>query len=196
MQHKLKTTMNIVRIIRKSACAAVILAAALFSVSCDKDENFGISGSDEGISYDYPGRRTAHVENRRVLLFYECGFNELYSYLRDNMDSEKFGLPKGYLPGSGRNDDVVLIFSKLAKNQSYKNVPSYLRRVYKDLEGKRGPGLCQGSLPRKGIWNGVRLPRIRMASERLLQQSFTIREGAPAFKWGEVFEEDDVIILP
>ena len=135
MQHKLKTTMNIVRIIRKSACAAVILAAALFSVSCDKDENFGISGSDEGISYDYPGRRTAHVENRRVLLFYECGFNELYSYLRDNMDSEKFGLPKGYLPGSGRNDDVVLIFSKLAKNQSYKNVPSYLRRVYKDLEG-------------------------------------------------------------
>ena len=124
--------MNIVRLIRKSACAAAILAASLFSVSCDKDENFGIDGKDEGINYTYPGRRTEYVESRRVLLFYECGFNSIYSYLRTNMEDD---LPKSYLPRKGRNDDVVLVFSKIAKNQNYKDVSSYLRRVYKDADG-------------------------------------------------------------
>ena len=110
--------------------AAVISATLTFSFCDPKDPDLGIEADEEGINYTPHGNRQAMKETRRVLLFYECGFNELYSYLRDNMDSEKFGLPKGYLPGSGRNDDVVLIFSKLAKNQSYKNVPSYLRRDY------------------------------------------------------------------
>ena len=71
-------TMNIVRSICKSlGCAAITVLASL-CVSCtDKDLNFGIDGDKEGTDYSYPGNRMAHVESRRVLLFYECGFNSL-----------------------------------------------------------------------------------------------------------------------
>ena len=127
-------TMNIVRSICKSlGCAAITVLASL-CVSCtDKDLNFGIDGDKEGTDYSYPGNRMAHVESRRVLLFYECGFNSLYNYLRTNMEDD---LDQGYLPGNGRNEDVVLVFSKLARNSNYNDVPSYLRRVYADPEGK------------------------------------------------------------
>ncbi|MBQ8062000.1 MAG: hypothetical protein IJ205_08715, partial [Bacteroidales bacterium] len=125
--------MNIVRtIIRSFRVAAIIAGSALFFSCTEKDENFGIDGDEEGIEYNYPGNRKAHIETRRVLLFYECGFNSLYGYLSDNMDVD---LEKGYLPDNGRNDDVVLVFSKIAKNANYKDVPSYLRRIYKDGEG-------------------------------------------------------------
>ena len=117
----------------KLISAAVVLAAAFSFHSCmDKDPDIGIDSGEEGIDFSYPGRRIGHIETRRVLLFYECGFNSLYSYLYENMDID---LPQGYLPGGGRNDDVVLIFSKIANNLNYKDVPSYLRRVYQDKEG-------------------------------------------------------------
>ncbi len=125
--------MNIVKTIISSLRVAVILAGSALCFSCvEKDENFGIDGKDEGIDYTYHGNRIDHVESRRVLLFYECGFNSLYGYLSTNMDVD---IEKGYLPGHGRNDDVVLVFSKIAKNANYKDVPSYLRRIYKDSEG-------------------------------------------------------------
>ena len=126
-------TMNIVNSIgRFLKVAAVVLASALMAGCEEKDENFIIDGSKEGINYNYPGNRKSLQETRRVLLFYECGFNTLYNYLKDNMEKD---LPEGYLPGGGRNEDVVLIFSKIANNQNYKDVPSYLRRVYKDMDG-------------------------------------------------------------
>jgi hypothetical protein len=126
-------TMNIVnKISRFLKVAVVVLASALMAACEEKDENFIIDGSKEGIKYNYPGNRQGIVETRRVLLFYECGFNTLYGYLGDNMEKD---LPQGYLPGGGRNEDVVLIYSKLALNQNYKDVPSYLRRIYKDRDG-------------------------------------------------------------
>ena len=126
-------TMNIVNNISRFLKVAVVVLASAFLAACDeKDENFVIDGSKEGIKYSYPGNRQGIVETRRVLLFYECGFNSLYGYLQDNMEKD---LPKGYRPGGGRNEDVVLIFSKLAYSQNYKDVPSYLRRVYADRDG-------------------------------------------------------------
>ena len=125
--------MDIIRIFRKPFRLAAILAVASFGISCtEMDENFGIDGSEEGINYNYPGNRIEHQETRRVILFYECGFNSLNDYLRQNMEVD---LPKGYLPGSTRKDDVILIYSKIAKNKNYKDVPSYLRRVYTDSKG-------------------------------------------------------------
>ena len=125
--------MNIVRKIGRILRATAFFAGAVLCFSCvEKDENFGIK-EQEGVSYKYPGNRIGHIETRRVLLFYECGFNSLYSYLADNMEDD---LEKGYLPSGGRNEDVILIFSKLAKNANYKDVPSYLRRIYKNAEGK------------------------------------------------------------
>lgn len=114
--------------------AAAVLAAAISLSSCDKrDPDIGIKPGEEGIDQRYHGSREGMPETRRVLLFYECGFNSLYDDLAKNMDED---LPQGYFPGSGRNDDVVLIYSKTALNLNYKSVPSYLRRVYKGADGE------------------------------------------------------------
>lgn len=125
MSHK-SIFMTIVR-------AVVVMTAGLWLSSCEKkDPNIGITSSEEGVSYKYPGNRIGMQETRNVLLFYECGFNSLYSDLSRNMEDE---LTKGYIPGGGRHENVLLVFSKFAKNGSYKDVPSYLRRLFKDSEG-------------------------------------------------------------
>jgi Clostripain family. len=56
-------------------------------------------------------------ESRQVLLLYEAGFNSLSSYIHQNINV----LRKGYLPGKGRAEDVVLVFSHLTlyDRQSY-----------------------------------------------------------------------------
>lgn len=126
--------MNSTKAIRKVLAAAAVLVASLAMSSCDeKDLNIGIDPKEEGIQYIYPGNRQPMEETRRVLLFYECGFNSLSDYLTKNMEEE---LPEGYIPTAGRNDDVILVFSKIALNLNYKDVPSYLRRIYKDPEGE------------------------------------------------------------
>ena len=112
--------------------AAVISATLTFSFCDPKDPDLGIEADEEGINYTPHGNRQAMKETRRVLLFYECGFNSLNYDLETNMT---VSLPEGYIPGNGRHDDVVLVYSKLAINANYKAVPSYLRRIYKDHEG-------------------------------------------------------------
>ena len=125
--------MRIPEIFRPLSDAVTVLAAALTLLSCEeKDPDLLIDSSDEGIVYRYPGNRKAMEETRRVLLFYECGFNSLNYDLSRNMNDE---LPEGYIPKGGRHDDVILVFSKLALNSNYKDVPSYLRRLYKDSDG-------------------------------------------------------------
>lgn len=112
--------------------AAVLSVSIAFS-SCDKnDPDLGIDGNEEGINYTPHGNRKAMNETRNVLLFYECGFNSLCYDLRDDMEKE---LTAGYIPKGGRHDNVLLVFSKLAANESYKDVPSYLRRIYTDNDG-------------------------------------------------------------
>ena len=112
---------------------AVVISATLSFSFCDtKDPDLGIRADEEGINYTPHGNRQALGETRRVLLFYECGFNSLNHELSRDMEEE---IPKGLIPGGGRHDDVLLVFSKFALNANYKGVPSYLRRLYKDSEG-------------------------------------------------------------
>ena len=114
--------------------ATVFFAASLALSSCDKnDPDLGIDGAEEGIHNNPLGNRKAMEETRNVLLFYECGFNSLYHDLRNDMEEE---LPAGFIPKGGRQDNVLLVFSKLADNLNYKDVPSYLRRVYKNADGE------------------------------------------------------------
>ena len=76
--------------------AAVVLAASISLSFCDKkDPDIGIGSDEEGIKYDYPGNRVPVEETRRVLLFYECGFNTLNYALMENMLED---LPQGYIP--------------------------------------------------------------------------------------------------
>ena len=70
-------------------------------------------------------------ETRKVMLLYEAGFNSLSSDIEKNIAA----LKQGYVPGKGRNDDVILIFSHLAKSRrvySVETAPT-LVRMYSEL---------------------------------------------------------------
>ena len=136
--------MRLLNISTKFLCAAAITLAAIAGTSCDKDDNFGIDGSEQGIQGGNHGDRKEFVQTRKVLLFYECGFNSLYPYIREDMDEE---LVKGFIPKNGRNDDILLVFSRIARNGNYVNQPSYLRRLYTDPEGTDRDGFLPRIMP-------------------------------------------------
>ncbi len=74
-------------------------------------------------------------ENRKVLLFYECAFNDIGSYMKDNMEDPDKGLPAGYIPSE--SGDVLLVYSRTSKGMwDYTPVNSYLRRIYKSSKGE------------------------------------------------------------
>lgn len=103
------------------------------SCACTPDGNYSpIDGEAYSKRTDL-GDRKEYVESRRVLLFYESGFNDLASYLDSDMNRE---LVQGYIPTAHRNDNVLLVFSKLMNQGNYVPVKSYLRRLYSDSEGK------------------------------------------------------------
>lgn len=107
--------MNIIKAIAGSVTAALLMLA---TAGCEKNKTF-----------------KPDSDNRKVLLFYECGFNNLTSYLKGNMDDTGKGLPAGYIPKE--NGDVLLVYSRLAKSEfNYTPVKSYLRRLYKRVDGK------------------------------------------------------------
>lgn len=107
--------MNIIVSIARTAAAALM---ALAVAGCCKNN------TDEPVN-----------PNRCVLLFYECAFNDIGSFMTTNMDDERKGLPAGYIPKKG--EDVVLVYSRTSKSGTdYTPVKSYLRRLYKTGKGK------------------------------------------------------------
>lgn len=168
--------MNILKIIAGTAATALFMIAA---AGCCKNN------LDEPESAD-----------RRVLLFYECAFNDIGSYMRRNMEDQQKGLPAGHIPG--KYGDVLLVYSRIAEN-GHTPVNSYLRRIYKTSKGKvisdtlkvfgketiaaspphpqRGADSRQGKVPRQQrVRDGVLLARFGLASRRLLLQPVQIRE--------------------
>ena len=121
--------MNILKAIARAAYSAFFLIA---TVGCSKNDIYEPT-------YPYPRQQLKRVcssfDNRKVLLFYECGFNNLSSYLKDNMDGREKGLPAGYVPP--KSGDVILIYSKHPKSGTgYGPSESHLRRLYKKLDGE------------------------------------------------------------
>lgn len=102
--------MNILTSIARTAAAALIVLSA---VACDK------GNTKEPVN-----------ENRRVLLFYECGFNNLGSYMKKNMDD----VTKGFVPK--KSGDVIIVYSRLSNNNyDYTPVKSCIRRIYSTSKG-------------------------------------------------------------
>ena len=107
--------MKIISTIVKAMTAALLLAVAC---ACNKNNP---DPNDEPEIFN---------PNRRVLLFYECGFNNLGSYLRNNMA----GLNKGYIPKKG--EDVILVYSRMSKSDSdFTPTESNIRRIYTSSKG-------------------------------------------------------------
>ena len=74
------------------------------------------------------------MEARNVLLLYSAGYNSLSDYLIEDIED----LKQGWLPGSNRSDNVLLVYSHLPikkGNYSTPTIPT-LTRMYKNLEGK------------------------------------------------------------
>lgn len=123
-------------IFKTAAAALAMLSASLLYSSCGKDREFEIE-DNRTLPVERNGSRKETAETRRVLLFYEAGFNNLANYLYEDIEKE---LAAGWLPGNGRNENVVLVYSKLAMSDDgetkrfsdYSPRKSYLRRIYAD----------------------------------------------------------------
>ena len=110
--------------------AAMVLCtmATLVAVSCSKGEEFAWNESfapSKGYS------RIDNGETRHVMLLYSAGFNNLSYDLSEDIEE----LCNGDMPGSGRNDNVMLVLTHL-KNDGNNLTPAYLVRLYKRLGGE------------------------------------------------------------
>jgi len=109
----------------------VCLLAAVVS-ACEKEPREIVLPSPA------PNPNVIHVsgESRNVFILYSAGYNTLHSDLLDDIDE----LAEGYLPGPGRNDNVVLVLSHTTSADtpsSYSNPnPPVLVRLYRDPESQ------------------------------------------------------------
>ena len=94
------------RILRNIFSSVLLLAV----LSCTKDGDFGIEGT--GSDCTGPGVKVVpKTGQRRVLLVYSAGFNDLSADLEDDIDE----LKTGWIPA--RNSPfVLLVFSKRTKD--------------------------------------------------------------------------------
>ena len=103
--------MNVISTIEKALAATIILISA---AACQKDK------PDESV-----------IKNRRVLLLYECGFNNLSNFMKENLED----LESGFIPE--KDGDVLLVYSRMSNSGSDRTpVRSYLKRFYKTRKGQ------------------------------------------------------------
>lgn len=157
--------MNIIKVITGSVAAVLLLSA---TVGCCKEK------PEEPVNV-----------NRKVLLFYECGVNNLTSYLKNNMDGTEKGLPAGYVPRE--SGDVVLIYSRYSKGAfDYTPVESHLRRIYKKPNGK----IVSDTLKTFGT------ETIAASSSTMRQVLTYVKDEFPAKGYGLVFSSHGSGWLP
>lgn len=157
--------MNIIKVITGSVAAVLLLSA---TVRCCKEK------PEEPVNV-----------NRKVLLFYECGVNNLTSYLKNNMDGTEKGLPAGYVPRE--SGDVVLIYSRYSKGAfDYTPVESHLRRIYKKPNGK----IVSDTLKTFGT------ETIAASSSTMRQVLTYVKDEFPAKGYGLVFSSHGSGWLP
>ena len=106
----------------KVRCILLALVTLLGFCSCERD------GMDLAFSVGPFGE--SPEATRKVMLLYEAGFNSLGGYMTTNISD----LQQGYLPGKGRDEDILLLFSHLTKssrNYTSETAPAMIR-LYTD----------------------------------------------------------------
>ena len=145
----------------------------LLLISCEQD------GLDVTLSVGPYGKET-----RKVMLLYEAGFNSLSDDIQRNLDV----LRDGYLPGKGRNDDVVLVFS----HQTWHNRRSYTEEtapIMVRLYSEHGEP-CSDTLK---VWP-VGTP---VANKEMMTEVFNwVREEFPAAGYGAILSSHATGYLP
>ena len=122
-------------------------------------------------------------ETRKVMLLYEAGFNSLGGYMGTNIND----LQEGYLPGKGRNDDVLLLLSHLTKssrNYTSETAPAMIR-LYSDR------GKCR--MDTLKVWPvGTSLANAAMVTEVFNW----VKESFPAAGYGAILSSHATGWLP
>lgn len=113
--------------------ALISVVLAVFAVSCVHGLDYDAEFMSAGNNVNVHDTRKPVAERRNVLLLYSAGYNSLSNFL----ESDIRDIEKGHLPGEGRNEDVLLIYSHLPKKFGDYSTPSapVLFRMYRDELG-------------------------------------------------------------
>lgn len=161
------------------AAAAVLLGLASCAAddwATDLQPNMGsISGNQ--------GDRVPNEESRRVMLLYSAGYNSLTSYLKEDIED----LKQGWLPASGRTDDVVLVYSHFPERQGKYDIetsPTLVRLHMRDSI------VIADTI--------VRYPKgtISASAQQLNEVLTFIRDEFPAKGYGMIFSSHATGYLP
>ena len=111
----------------------IALALSMMLSSCSKESIHGdgfvcVKGQNKNNEH-----RGSTTEKRNVLILYSAGYNSLSDYLIEDISD----LKQGWLPGSDRSDNVLLVYSHFPTKRGSYSTPTAptLTRIYKNLEG-------------------------------------------------------------
>jgi hypothetical protein len=111
-----------------------IMTAIVFSLaSCSKEsihEDGFCRGNDKKAD---SSQREAIEEKRNLLLLYSAGYNSLSKYLEEDIED----ILSGWLPGTGRSENILLIYSHTTQKPRDYKTPACptLTRVFSDIDG-------------------------------------------------------------
>ena len=112
----------------------IALVCMMVLISCGKDVFMELEVEHSGnTSLRQEGERKYNDDIRNVLLLYSAGFNSISTYLDEDIQD----LMKGWIPGSARRENVLLVYSHLPSkrgNYSVDNAPT-LTRLLSDANG-------------------------------------------------------------
>ena len=170
---------KIYRYLMMFACALAVLACEPSSLV--GIETIGPSGNGDAREENI---RDYNEVSRNVLLLYSSGYNSLSQFLTDDIAD----LLNGELPGLGRMDDVLLIYSHVPSAKGVYSIPTspVLTRVYKDAENN----IIKDTL--------VVYPEgVRSSTAPQLNKVLTyVKDNYPAKSYGMIFSSHATGYLP
>lgn len=124
--------------IKKIKYKILIFLICILQTGCVSDilkhnEPSGYADKIGGASHDDGGSKLSRVDNKsHVVIFYLSGFNNLSSYLENNLEQIK----NSAVPRNNQYNKIVLVFQRFT-NGNYKNkTEALLYRLYRDTTGE------------------------------------------------------------
>ena len=111
----------------------ITAALAFLMTACSKDSIHGDGFSHSGGNRTEGTNRVEVEEHRNLMLLYSAGYNSISEYLAEDIDD----IQKGWLPGSGRSANILLVYSHLPVKRGNYSTPTSptLTRISVSNEG-------------------------------------------------------------